>query len=181
MRRLRSLLAVALSALAADEVNAQASAPAAAADTVCARPDFRRFDFWVGEWVVRDTAGNVIGRNQVTRDVGGCGLHEHWTAARNNEIGESFTAWAPGEGKWHQLYVGSGGYIVVMSGGFEGDRLVMFTAPRPSARDPKVQAVERWSWTPIDASHVRQHAEVSTDGGKVWRTTFDGRYERATR
>lgn len=174
--RVAVAFALALGAFASREARAQ-GAPAAA-DTVCAKPAYSRFDFWAGEWVVRDTLGNVIGHSSVTRDVGGCALHEHWRSVKGGGIGESFTAWSPFDGKWHQLYVGKGGYILSMSGGFEGDRLVMSLAPRPSPTDPKVQLLERWSWTPIDSSRVRQTAAVSTDGGATWKTIFDGVYER---
>jgi signal transduction histidine kinase len=176
------VLAVALAAgshgLGAQATAASAS-PAAVSDTICAKPDFRRFDFWVGDWVVRDTTGRVIGNSRVTRDVGGCALHEHWAAANGKGIGESFSGYVPNDGKWHQMYVGNGGYVFVMSGTFDGDRLVMFTPPRPSVRDPRLQVVERWTWTPVDASHVRQVAEVTTDGGSTWKTMFNGLYERA--
>jgi hypothetical protein len=151
-----------------------------ATDTVCARPAFRRFDFWAGEWVVKDTAGNVLGTNNVTRDVGGCALHEHWSTGKG-EIGESFTTWSPTEQKWHQLYVGSGGYIIAMSGNFDGDKLVLVTAPHAGYRNPSVQVIERWTWTPVDATHVRQTSVLSRDGGSTWIKQFDGLYERAAR
>jgi hypothetical protein len=148
-------------------------------DTVCARPAFRRFDYWAGDWIVKDSTGKVIGNNRVTRDVGGCALHEHWSTS-TGEIGESFTTFAPLEGKWHQLYVGSGAYIISMSGNFDGDRLVLVTAPHASYRDPKVQVIERWTWTPIDSSRVRQTSAISRDGGATWIRQFDGFYERRT-
>ena len=152
----------------------------AVSDTVCARPIFRQFDYWAGEWVVKDSLGAVIGRNSVTRDVGGCALHEHWSSG-TGEVGESFTTYSSTDRKWHQLYVGSGGYIIVMSGTFDGATLVLVTAPHPGARDPSLQVVERWTWTPIDATHVRQTARLSRDGGATWITQFDGFYERAER
>ncbi|HEX2778458.1 MAG TPA: hypothetical protein VHM30_03095 [Gemmatimonadaceae bacterium] len=66
--------------------------------------------------------------------------------------------------------MGSGGYIIAMNGGFEGERLVMNVAPRPSARDPKLLVLERWTWTPM-----------SSDNGATWKTIFDGIYERSAR
>ena len=150
-------------------------------DTICAKPNFRRFDYWAGDWVVKDTAGKVIGSSRVTRAVGGCALHEHWTAAGGKGAGESFSGYVPNDGQWHQMYVGSGGYVFVMSGSFVGDTLVMFTPPRPSARDPKLEVVERWSWRPLPGSRVRQTAQATIDGGTTWRTIFDGMYERPGR
>ena len=149
-------------------------------DTVCARPVFRRFDYWAGDWIVKDSTGKVIGNNRVTRDVGGCALHEHWSTG-TGEIGESLTTYAPLESKWHQLYVGSGGYVISMSGTFEGDRLVLITAPHASYRDPKVQVIERWTWTPLDSSRLRQSSAISRDGGATWIKQFDGFYERIGR
>ena len=183
-----AIAVMALAAAGATTLGAQgapaAQAPASLAavtDTVCAKPVFRRFDFWAGDWVVKDTAGNVIGSSHVTRDVGGCALHEHWKAAGGKGVGESFSGYVPNDGQWHQMYVGTGGYVFVMSGTFAGDTLVLLTPPRPSARDPQLQVVERWTWTPIDAAHVRQTARATSDGGATWRTFFDGIYERAAR
>lgn len=149
----------------------------AVADTICARPVFRQFDYWVGDWTVKDTAGKVIGRNTVTRDVGGCALHEHWTSASGG-YGESFTTYSPTEKKWHQLYIGSGGYILSMSGTFEDSRLVLMTGPHAGYANPNIQVVERWTWTPLDANRVRQTATLSRDGGTTWIKQFDGIYER---
>lgn len=182
VRRLAAALAAIVVASGAAGAQTTAARPAAAVvvtDTICAQANFRRFDYWAGDWVVKDSAGKEIGTNRVTRDVNGCGLHEHW-ASKGTEIGESFTAYSPNDRKWHQMYVGSGGYIFVMSGTFDGDKLVLFTAPRPAMRDPKLTVVERWTWTPLDASHVRQRAEMTTDGGATWTTQFNGIYERAT-
>ena len=177
-----ALLAVMAATAGALGAQATPAAPALApvTDTICAKPNFRRFDFWAGDWVVKDTAGHVIGSSHVTREIGGCALHEHWAGAGGKGVGESFSGYVPNDGKWHQMYVGTGGYVFVMSGDFDGDKLVMFTPPRPSARDPKLQVVERWSWAPLAGSRVRQTAQVTTDGGSTWRTIFDGIYERAT-
>ena len=166
--------------LSPDRTLAQAAASPVSrsvTDTICARPVFRQFDYWAGDWIVKDTTGKVIGRNSVTRDVGGCALHEHWSGG-SGEIGESFTTYSPTEKKWHQLYVGSGGYIISMSGNFEGDRLVLVTAPHAGYANPAIQVVERWTWTPVDPTHVRQTATLSRDGGATWIKQFDGTYEK---
>ncbi len=175
-----ALAAALAAALVAAPAVARAQASPAAVDTTCAKPAFRRFDFMAGEWVVKDTAGRVMGRNSLTRAVGGCALHEHW-ASTLGERGESFTVFAPLSGEWHQLYVGSGGFVLNMSGGFEGDRLVLTGAPHPSRRDPAAKVIDRWSWQPLDSTHVRQVGAVSLDGGATWRPQFVAVYERAAR
>jgi hypothetical protein len=78
------LLAVlcALSATSASNARAQA---AAEASEPCGDPAQRQFDFWVGDWDVRQEFpqpdGTVIrlpARSTVTREVQGCALLERW-------------------------------------------------------------------------------------------------------
>lgn len=96
-------------------------------------------------------------------------------------VGESFTAYSPFDRSGTSCTSGAAATFLSMSGGFEGDRLVMQLAPRRSARDTSVTVNERWTWTPVDARHVRRTSAVSTDGGKTWQTQFDGIYERTRR
>ncbi len=37
----------------------------------------------------------------------------------------------------------------------------------------------RMTWTPLDNGYVRQHWEVTSDGGTTWSTAFDGEYHPA--
>lgn len=36
--------------------------------------------------------------------------------------------------------------------------------------------LDRTTLSPLDGGRVRQHIEISTDGGRSWRTTFDAVY-----
>src|SRR3982751_4856124 len=62
------------------------SVPAGAADEPAAKPGSagdapprRQFDFWLGDWDVRDATGKLVGRNRITRVQGGCALEEQWS------------------------------------------------------------------------------------------------------
>ena len=149
-------------------------------DTACTNSALQRFGYWEGEWVVKDGRGTVIGTNSVTRALGGCAYHEHW-ASRKGELGESFTTYDRLDGTWHELYMGSGGYVLALRGAFVGDTLVLTTLPHPSASDHDVQVVERWKWEPLDNRRLRQTGAISSDGGVTWRTKFMELYERAAR
>jgi len=102
-----------------------------AQDTACTNSALQRFGYWEGEWVVKDARGTVIGTNSVTRALGGCAYHEHW-ASRKGELGESFTTYDRLADTWHELYIGSGGYVLALKGAFVGDTLVLTTSPRPA-------------------------------------------------
>jgi hypothetical protein len=54
----------------------------------------------------------------------------------------------------------------------------MVLAGSQPLRDWSGTAHNRITWTPRSPTEVRQHWEVSTDGGTTWRTVFDGTYRR---
>ncbi|GAG23114.1 unnamed protein product, partial [marine sediment metagenome] len=81
--KMAALLMVSLAglfALGAVLFTSEASAKyqAAPQQAACHTADHRAFDFWVGQWVVYDPAGNVVGNNTIELVLGGCALHESW-------------------------------------------------------------------------------------------------------
>ena len=74
------------------------SAPAPAAP--CDAPEYRQFDFWLGEWVVKGPAGKVAGINRIVSEYGGCVLHEHYVTGRGYS-GESLNTYDAGRKLWH--------------------------------------------------------------------------------
>src|SRR5688500_16801177 len=92
----------------------------------CTTPDHRQFDFWIGHWDVKTPNGQVAGRNRIEPIEGGCGLQENWTSAGPTpSAGRSINAFSPGDKKWHQIWLGSGGMLMHLSGTFRGDTLTM--------------------------------------------------------
>ena len=57
------------------------AATASAATPPCAERPFLQFDFWAGEWDVRDVAGTPAGVNTITKEENGCVLVERWHSA----------------------------------------------------------------------------------------------------
>ncbi len=138
----------------------------------CAGSEHRQFDFWVGNWEVTDAKGQVAGTNDITRVANGCGLSEYWRGAAGRN-GTSLNWYEPAGEAWHQVWVGLGLYLH-LQGGLEGNRMVL-SGQRETARGT---VIDRISWTPLGPDQVRQHWEVSPDGGQNWQTIFDGTYRR---
>jgi len=58
------------------------SAAAQQKQPACTATQHRQFDFWLGDWTVTDSTGtSTLGTNSITREEGGCLVHEHWTDA----------------------------------------------------------------------------------------------------
>ena len=92
-------------------------APPSPSPAPCAAPEYRQFDFWLGDWNVYNPAGALVGTNRVTREFDGCVLQEHWVAAGTSpQRGSSFNTWSPGARKWHQTWVDSTGGFLLLDG-----------------------------------------------------------------
>ena len=139
----------------------------------CQTPEYRQFDFWVGDWQVYGQSNNVVGKNLVTREQDGCLIIEHWTSAGpGGETGTSFNYWDVRDKKWHQLYLdnsGNAGAFPAMAGELKDNKMVLLS-------DTTVSPVYRWTWYVMSPGHVKQMAEQSTDGQKTWQTFWDSVY-----
>lgn len=166
MNALPRLLAACLVAASA----ANAADPPPTTPAPCSAPEYREFDFWLGDWDVRGPAGKVVGRNRITRLHDGCALLESWTSANGKVTGTSFNIYDVEKKRWHQTWVDNSGSLLLLDGGVHDGRMVLVSAPG--------DAMNRITWTPLPDGHVRQLWEASSDGGATWKTAFDGNYER---
>lgn len=137
-------------------------------------PNFRHFDFWIGEWDVF-VNGNKRGENSITRAQGGCAIHENYKTA-GNYAGQSINFYSPVDKKWHQHWVGSSGDVYNYVETKKEDGLLQFVSEFMNAQGNVV--LSRLTFTLNDDGTVRQLFENSTDNGKTWTPTFDGLYKR---
>ncbi|HEY3859922.1 MAG TPA: hypothetical protein VGM47_09995 [Gammaproteobacteria bacterium] len=136
----------------------------------CSAPEYRQFDFWLGDWNVTN-AGKPAGHNHITSEYGGCVVQEHWSGS-GGSLGSSFNIYDPVRKVWHQTWVDNGGTLLEIEGGMKDGSMVM-SGEQLQADGKKL--LHRITWTPKDGK-VRQFWQTSTDGGKTWQTAFDGLY-----
>lgn len=175
-RQRPSALALTALLLAASAVPARAQdeAAPAAPPPPCAAEEYRQFDFWLGEWEVRDANGSLQGTNTIASILNGCVLSENWEGT-SGSIGRSYNAYDRQTGMWHQTWVDNAGTVLKIDGGLDGNAMVM----RGSGRGRDGGPVDhRITWTPLEDGRVRQHWEISRDGGATWNDAFLGFYAR---
>ena len=155
---------------------AQPEAPEQPAAGPCDAPEYRQFDFWVGDWNV--SAGDRdAGTNSIRRIHGGCALQENWQGAGAGGIsGSSFNIYDRATDTWHQTWVDASGTLLLLDGGLVDGNMVL-SGSRPAPNGAK--ALHRISWTPNEDGTVRQLWETSLDGGASWNVLFDGLYAKA--
>ena len=157
---------------AAQEASAGAG-PGSPGDA-CGAPEHHQFDFWIGEWEVRSPGGKLLGHNSIRPIAGSCGLLEDWRG-EGGSAGMSINTWDADRNAWTQRWVGAGATLW-LEGEFDGERMTL------SGRrgTPRGEVLDRITWTPLADGGVRQHWEVSADGGETWKDLFVGIYSRAT-
>lgn len=153
---------------------APAPAPATPAPPACTGPEFRQFDFWIGEWDVKLPNGKVAGTNSIKSILGGCVLHESWQGTGNIN-GHSYNIYDAGTKTWNQTWVDNGGTLLNLRGGLVDGKMVL---SGDTVDDKGVKTINRITWTKIDDNNVRQLWETSSDGGKTWAVAFDGQYAK---
>jgi hypothetical protein len=141
----------------------------------CDAPEFRQFNFWLGEWQVMQPDGALAGTNSIRKEYGGCVLHERYQTAKGYS-GESLNAYDVGRKRWHQTWVDNTGTLLLLEGGLRGSEMIL----EGSTTDAKgVVTRHRITWTPNPDGTVRQHWQ-STDATDTWVTAFDGLYSRGS-
>jgi len=139
----------------------------------CSAPEYRQFDFWLGDWEVSNSDGDVVGTNTVTSIIGGCAVHEQWEGTGGG-IGESLNAYDRRTGSWHQTWVGGRGLVLHLDGGLHDGSMML----AGELQTPNGVEAQRITWTPADDGSVRQLWERSADGGATWTKVFDGTYRK---
>ena len=135
-----------------------------------------RFDFWLGEWDVRDPAGKLVGHNRIESAHAGCALVENWRG-QGGVTGTSVNVYDRDRARWHQTWVDSGGGLLQLDGGIVGAAMVL-EGDAVDADAPRKVTRQRVTWTPQADGGVRQLWEASSDDGATWKVVFDGRYTR---
>ena len=156
------------------DVAAAQTPDAADQQTPCSAPEYRQFDFWLGDWDVFNPDGDLVGTNSIRRIYGGCALEERWQSAGQHS-GASFNIYNVQRKQWHQTWVDSGGLLLQLDGSFNDGKMVLSgeTMGRNGAR-----VLNRITWESTGPGRVRQLWESSTDGGTTWSVAFDGTYVR---
>lgn len=145
--------------------------------SVCSGPEYRQFDFWVGEWdVYHPTADTIVGYNHIKNILNGCVIEENWTGASGFQ-GKSFNTYNPVDSTWNQVWVDVSGSTYHFKGAFT-DGVMLMKGETISSQNGQTVLFEM-SYTPNeDTQTIRQLWKSSADEGATWNTIFDGVYRK---
>lgn len=157
--------------------------------TPCLAPEYRQFDFWLGDWDVVNrqrrpdgTTWGVTGRatDKVYPVAGGCGIVEQWRgdAAQGYVVGYSLRAWNPETHAWDLVLLWprpEQPRFATLHGGFRHGRGDFFRSVTGSDGSPmKI----RLTFSDVTANSLRWNNGTSRDGGRSWSTTWVMEFSR---
>ena len=134
---------------------------------------YHAFDFWIGEWQVRTSDGNLAGHNRIERRCGGCALHEQYTTSRGYS-GESLSIYDITRKVWHQTWVDNDRLLLLLEGNLQHKSMVL---DGRTVSDGAQLTHHRITWTPNADGSIRQLWE-STNGNGERVISFDATYTR---
>lgn len=147
----------------------------------CNKPEFRQFDFWIGEWEAFGTNGAKAGESKVSIILDSCVILEEWTSANIQQglvyKGKSFNSYNSATQQWQQTWTDNTGNTTEFLRGEGGNGKIVYYADKVAGPGGK-NFMRRLTFTKLDADTVRQFGERSNDGGNTWTTEYDLEYRR---
>jgi tetratricopeptide (TPR) repeat protein len=135
-------------------------------------PQYKAFDFWIGEWEVFNQRGQKVGENSIRKIMKDCIIIENWQSARGSK-GQSINYLDPSSSEWKQTWIDEGGQIIRYSGQvIDGS---MYFNGEFIDKDGN-RELARVVLEPLSNGNVHHVIEHSKDYGKSWYTWFDGVY-----
>jgi len=138
-----------------------------------ASPEFRQFDFWIGEWDVKNPQGVPSGSSSIQLMLGQCVIFENWSGGGGSN-GKSFNIYDTNDKKWHQTYVDDKGTFTHYIGSLINGEMVITADTVIGGK----RTFAKMTFSKMPNGDVRQHGENSIDEGKTWTTSFDLTYSR---
>jgi len=137
-------------------------------------PEQSQFDFVVGNWLVRDSSGHVVGTTTFSKEYGGCVLIERWRGVGPAGEGLGVIGYRPASKTWHRDFIDHGGFVLAFDGRRDGAAMVM----TGKEYQPDVVRMHRVTWTPRSNGSIEERWQTSTDEGRSWDMHFYGLLER---
>jgi hypothetical protein len=139
----------------------------------CLSAKHHQFDFLVGNWVVRDRSGRVLGTDSVSKEHGGS-LIELWREAVSGREGLGVISYRPENDAWHQDLMIHIDFVLPVDGGMDCASMVMTGKEYPGRG---VTRIHRLRWTPT-SDGLEQLWQTSIDDGQSWQVHFEGVFQR---
>jgi hypothetical protein len=144
-------------------------------DCNCCTDKHSEFDFWIGEWDVRNPDGTAAGNNRIEKVQNNCILQENWTSVQANYTGTSNNFYNYKTKQWDQIWIDNQGQSLHLKGNKVGNQMIL-QSDAEKDKDGNM-FINRVTWTKNEDGSVRQLWETITNGTEI-SIAFDGLYKK---
>jgi len=123
-------------------------------DCNCCSEEYKQFDFWIGEWIVKDTLGTVLGENTITKLEKDCMITEYWRGNKGR-TGRSTNYYNTSDSTWNQLWVDNSGGVLELKGSFQNGKMILQSTAQKNKKGELYYDQITWSLS-TDKSFVTQ-------------------------
>ena len=138
----------------------------------CCSEPYTEFDFWKGNWSVKDTSGNKVGDNTITKVESNCILKEKWVGSKGG-TGTSINFYDKADSTWNQTWVDNNGDVLRLKGGLVNETMVLKSN---IIKGKKMNYYNQIAWTPNQDGTVTQLWELYDVNKNLLHTLFKGIY-----
>src|SRR5215213_4612111 len=120
-----------------------------------AKPEFRQFDFWIGEWDAKNPQGLTVGSSSIQLILNQCIIFENWSTPVSS--GKSFNVFNTSDKKWHQTWVDDKGSFTHYVGEFKDDKMILVAENMAGGK----KTLLKMTFSKLPNGDVRQFGENS--------------------
>ncbi len=146
----------------------------------CSLPEFRQFDFWIGEWEAFGVKGAKAGDSKISVLLDSCVILEEWASTGTQQgltyTGKSFNSYNAASKQWQQTWVDNTGNTTEFLRGDGSNGKIIYYADKVAGANGKT-FMRRLTFTKLSDDKVRQLGERSDDG-ITWAVEYDLEYRR---
>ena len=143
-------------------------------DCFCCTDKHKQFDFWLGEWMVYDTLGTLVGENIITSIQDRCVLQENWNS--KSGTGTSYNYYNLSDSTWNQVWIDNKGRPLVLKGHFRDGKMILKSELTKGTKVKEYYNQITWQKMPDES--VVQTWEALDPNLKIIAVIFKGIYRK---
>ena len=145
----------------------------------CCTEKHNQFNFWEGQWEVKDEKGKTLGYSTISFVQNHCVLKEEWSNSTSAYTGTSYNFYNSKSNRWEQLWLDNQGEVLKLSGQFLDGKMIL-TSQTANYETQQEEKVNRITWTPLQDGRVKQEWNTISANGEAT-LIFKGFYEKLKR
>ena len=143
----------------------------------CCSESHSSFDFWVGDWIVYDVKGNVVGHNIVEKKYDNCVLQEKWISSGKSR-GTSYNYYDKKDATWNQIWIDNSGFSLVLKGNYSNSKMILKSE---LINGEKGVYYNQITWTKNADGSVTQVWDIFDEKNKKTQEAFRGIYKKSVK